>query len=306
MTRYLVTHRTDYRYGAAISAGQTVAHLMPRETPTQRVLSRELVVNPEPDDLDDHVDVYGNTTTYLAISRPHEALSVTARSEVELRPPSSDRTAADGGDDSVECAPAPAWEAVGEIIGAGSTEEHLLARRFRLDSPFVAAGEELAAYARPSFGEGAPVDDAATDLMHRIKREFTFDPDFSDVSTPLAEVMAHRRGVCQDFAHLMIGCLRSLGLGARYVSGYIETDPPPGRPKLVGADASHAWVSLFVPGRGWLDFDPTNDQVDPQRHITVAWGRDYSDVAPMRGVVFGPRSSQVLSVSVDVRRSAAP
>ena len=157
-------------------------------------------------------------------------------------------------------------------------------------------------YAAPSFPPGRPVVEAVTDLTTRIFTDFTFDPAFSDVSTPLAEVLDHRRGVCQDFAHLAIGCLRSVGLPARYVSGYIETEAPPGQPKLVGADASHAWCATYVPGWGWLDLDPTNDQVAPARHVTVAWGRDYRDVAPLRGVVVGPAAPQELAVAVDVSR----
>jgi transglutaminase-like putative cysteine protease len=191
---------------------------------------------------------------------------------------------------------------VDEIVAAERSTEGLLARECTLDSPLVGRDPDLASYAEPSFPPGRPLDAAAAELSARIFADFTFDPAFSDVSTPLGEVLAHRRGVCQDFAHLAIGCLRSLGLPARYVSGYLETSPPPGQPKLVGSDASHAWCSVFVPGDGWFDLDPTNDQVPPQRHVTVAWGRDYADVAPVRGVVFGPSTTQQLAVAVDVAR----
>jgi transglutaminase-like putative cysteine protease len=158
----------------------------------------------------------------------------------------------------------------------------------------------LSDYAAPSFGAQRDVIDALRDLSRRIFTDFIFDPEFSDVATPVSEVLEHRRGVCQDFAHLYIGCARSVGLAARYVSGYLETDPPPGRPKLQGADASHAWCSVFLPGFGWIDVDPTNDQLPPRRHITIGWGRDYADIAPLRGVLIGPPASQDIEVAVDV------
>jgi len=291
VTRYRVCHVTKYRYGVTVTSGQTIAHLAPRTTARQRPLSWEVSTQPVTDDFGAHVDAFGNTTTYFAITHPHDTLVVTATSEVEVGAP----------------APWPqgavaSWEQVAAAVAAGTDDDHLFARRCRLDSPLVVASPALREYAEPSFPAGRPADEAAVDLLHRIFRDFTFDAAFSDVSTPLAEVLLHRRGVCQDFAHLMIGCLRTLGLAARYVSGYIETDPPPGKPKLVGADASHAWCSLYLPPVGWLDLDPTNDLVDPSRHVTVAWGRDYSDVAPLRGVVFGPPGAQRLDVSVDVRR----
>ncbi len=289
MTRYRIRHSTDYRYGAAISAGHTVAHLIPREVPGQRLLANTLTIDPEPDDRFEYIDVFGNPSTYFAISRAHDELSVVSATEIEVDepPPWTGPTAA-------------AWEEVVAGFVGAIEPEALRARQYRFDSPSVALFDELIDYARPSFVPGAPADAVAVELMHRIHHDFEFDADFSDVSTPLADVLAHRRGVCQDFAHLLIGCLRVFGLSARYVSGYLETDPPPGRPRLIGADASHAWCALFVPGQGWLDLDPTNDQVRRNRHVTIAWGRDYSDVAPLRGVVFGPPSTQELVVAVDV------
>ncbi|HQT25374.1 MAG TPA: transglutaminase family protein, partial [Burkholderiales bacterium] len=174
------------------------------------------------------------------------------------------------------------------------------ALQYALDSPFVMTSSELMAYAGPSFTPGRPLLEAVQDLMQRIHADFTYDPGFTTLATPLSEVLAHRRGVCQDFAHLAIGCLRSRGLAARYVSGYIETLPFPGKEKLVGADASHAWFSVYMPELGWMDFDPTNNQIPADRHIVVAWGRDYGDVTPLKGVIFGGGDHE-LAVSVEVR-----
>ena len=295
MIRYRVRHRTEYDYGAAASSGQTVAYLVPRDRPGQRVLSSELCVDPQPDHRRDHDDVYGNHVVYLAVERPHDRLVIEAVSEVEIDPALVEPTPGE------EVAAAP-WERTAAGIAGDGSADGILAVECTLDSPLVARSAELAEYARPSFPPGRPLLDAVHDLTARIHWEFTFDPGFSDLSTPLADVLAQRRGVCQDFAHLAIGCLRSLGLPARYVSGYIETAPPPGQPRLIGADASHAWCSAFVPGLGWCDVDPTNAHARADHRITVAWGRDYGDVAPVRGVVFGPPASQELTVSVDVAR----
>ncbi len=188
---------------------------------------------------------------------------------------------------------------------ADRSPDGLLARQCALASTLVAVQDDVREFARPSFPPGRPLHEGVIDLSHRIFTDFAFDPGFTDVTTPLTEVLGSRRGVCQDFAHLAIGSLRSLGLPARYVSGYIDTDPPPGEPKLTGSDASHAWLAVYVPGHGWFDVDPTNDQAPPGRHVTVAWGRDYADVAPVRGVVFGPVVNQELDVAVDVTRLGA-
>jgi transglutaminase-like putative cysteine protease len=224
------------------------------------------------------------------VHHPHDSLEVVTTSEVEVgTPPMPDELGM-------------AWDEVPARLAADASTEVLLARVCRMGSPLVEANPAVTTYAAPSFPAGRPVVEALTDLTSRIFTDFTFDPAFSDVSTPLSEVLEHRRGVCQDFAHLAVGCLRSVGLPARYVSGYIETTPPPGQPKLVGADASHAWCAAYLPGWGWLDLDPTNDQVAPPFHVTVGWGRDYRDVAPLRGVVVGPAAPQQLAVAVDVGR----
>jgi transglutaminase-like putative cysteine protease len=286
MTRFRTTHITTYRYGQPVSMGQTVAHLIPRWTPNQEVRSASVQVTPWPDHRGEHVDVYGNQVIVVSIERPHAELVVEAVSEVDTAPLPPWYPGTLG---------APPWDAI-----RPSDAVDLLAVELSLPSPHVPLTEELRDFAAPSFPPGRPVDEAAADLASRISTELVFDPGFSDVTTPVAAVLAEGRGVCQDFAHLMLAGLRSHGLAARYVSGYLETLPPPGEARLVGADASHAWVSVLVPGWGWLDCDPTNNQVPPQRHVTVAWGRDYSDVAPVRGVVFGPGTEQELFVSVDV------
>jgi transglutaminase-like putative cysteine protease len=183
-----------------------------------------------------------------------------------------------------------------------SREENLIAREFTLDSPMVQVSPELVDFARGSFAEDHAFLGCVRDLTERIYREFTYDPHHTDVATPLVDVIRHRRGVCQDFAHLAIGCLRAMGFAARYVSGYLETLPPPGQPKLEGSDASHAWFSVYSPTEGWCDFDPTNNLLASQQHITTAWGRDYSDVTPVKGTILGGGASHGLEVEVDVHR----
>ena len=287
---YRVTHRTAYEYGEPVEVGHTVARLRPRTLPYQDVLATDIDVEPDDATVRDELDGYGNQVTAITLEEPHDRLVVTARSDVVVRP----RLLPDGGSWT-----APWIEAV-TATGADRTDDGLLARRCRLDSPLVVRHPDLATYAARSFTPGRPLGEAATDLTCRMYDELDFVPGSTEVSTPVLQVLAIRRGVCQDFAHLLTGALRSLGLGARYVSGYLETEPPPGQPRLVGADASHAWVGLYVPGAGWVDLDPTNGLVQPYRHVTVAWGRDYTDVVPVRGVLFGPPAAQTLSISVDV------
>ena len=292
MTTYRVRHSTTYKYDAEMTAGHMVAHLVPRTTSTQTVRSSHVTSSPSAADQHTWIDVFGNLCTYLSVEQPHTSLEVCAISEILLSPP---------------LLPADqAWEEVAARTADDVTTSGQLAQWCRQDSPLVAASPALAAYARPSFPAGAGVVAGLRDLCERIFHGFAFDPTATDVSTPLETVLTTRRGVCQDFAHLTIGCLRSLGLPARYVSGYLETTPAPGVPKLVGADASHAWCSVHLPGFGWVDADPTNALLPPDRHVTAAWGRDYADVAPVRGVTFGPPATQTLTVSVDVVRLDAP
>jgi transglutaminase-like putative cysteine protease len=198
--------------------------------------------------------------------------------------------------------PSPPWESAQWLLDIDRQPGSRHARQYRSPSRLVPASPDLADYALPSFGPGRPIVDAVVDLASRIHRDFIYEPGFTSVTTPLLDVLAYRRGVCQDFAHLAVGCVRSMGLAARYVSGYIETIPPEGHERLVGADASHAWFSVYVPGWGWVDVDPTNDQVVSDSYVTTAWGRDYWDVSPLRGSVEGGGTSHTMDVAVDVTR----
>lgn len=291
-SRYHVSHRTTYEYSRSMTDGYTLAYLLPRPTPHQVVERAEVDVSPEPDERSEHIDVFGNRVVQVGVHHGHASLTLHAESVVVVEPASVTD-------------PGPPWETVAGELTDLRGGDALTVRPFAGSSPYVALaehGDALRALAARSFPPGRPVVDAARDLCHAIYDTFDYDSSFTDVSTPLSTVLEARRGVCQDFAHLAAGALRVLGLAARYVSGYIETDPPPGGPRLVGADASHAWCSVWVPGQGWIDFDPTNDRLPTHRHVTVAWGRDYGDVAPVRGVVIGPAARQSLSVAVDVRR----
>jgi transglutaminase-like putative cysteine protease len=290
--RYRVRHVTEYRYSAQVINGHTLAHLRPRATPTQTVISSEVTTAPVADHADEYLDVFGNHVSYRAVEQVHDQLVVTGLYEIDLSTPE-------------QLVWSPPWEELRAIVATDGSADGLLARMCSIESKYVTPSADLARFASWSFLPGRAFHEAVVDLSHRIFTEFAFDPGFSDVSTPLADVLTHRRGVCQDFAHLAIGSLRSLGLPARYVSGYIENEPPPGTAKLAGADASHAWFSVYIPGWGWLDVDPTNDQAPPMSHVTVGWGRDYADVAPVRGVVFGSPATQELSVAVEVSRLAS-
>jgi transglutaminase-like putative cysteine protease len=290
--QYRVTHTTEYAYSAQVVNGHTVAHLRPRDTPTQTVHASTVTTDPAANHADEYDDAFGNHVSYRAIEQSHDRLRVVAVSEVEVH-------------DVVAPESSPAWDSIAALVESDTTPDGLLARVCAIESTLVAPSADLARFASWSFLPGRPVHEALTDLSNRIFREFAFDPGSTDVSTPLGDVLHHHRGVCQDFAHLAIGALRSLGLPARYVSGYVENEPNPGMPKMVGADASHAWCATYIPGWGWLDADPTNDQVPPRCHVTIGWGRDYADVAPVRGVVFGAPASQDLTVSVDVARLAS-
>lgn len=288
MTTYQITHRTTYRYGVPISSAHLLAALCPRDLPSQRVPDHQLYCTPEPSFRGQFDDAEGNHLTYLSLSAPHDSLNLVALSWVELDPPPAVPEIG------------ASWDAMVAATIADRSAEGLDARELRLPSRYVRPSSALSSYAADSFRPQRDVVDALRDLSRRIFTEFVFDPEFSDVATPLSEVLDHRRGVCQDFAHLYIGCVRSVGLAARYVSGYLETDPPPGQPKLQGADASHAWCAVYLPPYGWIDVDPTNDQLAPQRHVTLGWGRDYGDIAPLRGVLIGPPASQQIEVAVDV------
>jgi transglutaminase-like putative cysteine protease len=291
--RFRISHITRYRYAAPVSLCHSIAHLKPRDLPHQRCLSSQVRVEPWPAVAREHLDFFGNRVSYFAIQQSHSHLDVTALSEVEVRP----RVLPDPGS-------TVPWELSVERVQAGRDEAFTAARIFSLPSVMVPVGSAATDYARPSFTPGRPLLEAVKDLMGRIYRDFEYDPHFSSVATPLAEVIEQRRGVCQDFAHLGLACLRGLGLAGRYVSGYLETLPPLGQAKLQGSDASHAWFAVFIPELGWVDFDPTNDQLPGEQHITTAVGRDYQDVTPLRGVFYGGGVHQ-LSIAVDVNRVAA-
>jgi transglutaminase-like putative cysteine protease len=288
---YRVAHLTEYLYGEPVTSSHHELHLMPRPLPHQTALWDELTVDPPPARRRDHADYFGNAATYLEILQPHTRLAVLSRCEVEV---------------GVWQAPlpaiAPAWEVVRDQVRGGRAPSTLEAFEMTFDSPYVPSSSGAADYAAAAFRPGRPVVEAALDLMHRIHTDFTYDQEATSVSTPVDEVLARRRGVCQDFAHLMLACLRGLGLPARYVSGYLVTagqGREPQQQRLVGADASHAWVQTFCPGVGWIDLDPTNDLVPGDRHITLAYGRDFGDVTPLRGVILGG-GSHTLRVAVEV------
>ena len=290
---YRVIHRTSYHYGATMTDGYSVACLLPRTTSAQTVRSATVALEPAASEHDATLDVFGNHVHQFGLHTSHDAMTVTAESVVEV-------SAA-----AVPVDETP-WERVVEIASAAEGDLALEVGMFRSSSALVdldVLRHELAGMNGSIFTPGRGVVDAARALCDAIHQGFEFDPHFSNVSTPLAEVLAARRGVCQDFAHLAVGCLRSVGLAARYVSGYIETEPPPGEERLVGADASHAWCSVWTPEAGWVDFDPTNGHLPVDRHVTVAWGRDYADVIPVRGVMIGPSATQELRVAVDVLRT---
>ncbi len=285
---YRVTHRTVYRYASSVAVSHHLLWLRPRSMARQKCLEFSLEVAPEPESVAERHDYFGNHCAFVTVAGNHEELAVTTTSRVAVAPHFAP-----------EPSESPAWEAARGQALTDRSNRGVEALEFTYDSPLIRANAAIRDYTQASFPGGRPTLEAGLDLTQRIFQDFTFDPTATDVATPLDRVFAERRGVCQDFAHMQIACFRSLGLPARYVSGYLETDPPPDAPKLVGADASHAWVALFCPGVGWVDFDPTNGCLPSLRHITLGWGRDYGDVCPMRGVIHGG-GDHVLQVAVDV------
>lgn len=288
--RYSVVHETRYLYQSMVTLSQQLLHLTPRSFDYQRTEAHAIVADPGFDDGVERLDYFGNSTRSFTITSPHQALLVRAESTVVLyRRPALAELAAP--------AHASRWESLRELIQQSRDPRLHEACRYLYESPQVRWNTEIVDYARRSFTPGRPLLAAALELTERIFDDFEFDSTATDISTPLEQVMRGRRGVCQDFAQLMIGCLRSIGLPARYVSGYILTHPPEGQPRLIGADASHAWVSLYSPGLGWIDFDPTNRCLVQHEHLTLGWGRDFSDVTPLRGIVLGG-GAQSLQVNV--------
>jgi len=282
-----VSHRTTYTYRKPVLQSEHLVHLAPRQNRRQRVLRHSLLVEPAPSSNIAFADYFGNATTILAIDDEHTELVAHARSTVEVKAPELPMLAL-----------STPWELV---VGRATRDEGLdiPVLQFISASAHTRLLREALVYARPSFPPNRPILEAALDLTRRIHADFTFDDTATDISTPVAHVLEERRGVCQDFAHLALTCLRGLGLPARYVSGYLLTYPPPGMQKLQGSDASHAWISVWAPEVGWVDFDPTNGVIPTDEHVTVAYGRDYDDVSPVSGVLLGG-GRQTMAVAVDV------
>jgi transglutaminase-like putative cysteine protease len=286
---YRVKHVTTTLYSDPVLLAHHLAHLTPRQTAHQTCLKAQIRVTPSPSELDESgQDCYGNPVIFFGLRDPHATLSVQVTSRVEVRP----RAMPDPNS-------GPIWEGIRDPLGSIKGDELLEVADFCLDSPFVATSSDIEAYARQSFVEGRATLACVLDLNHRIRTDFAYDPTATTVATPLSQVLEERRGVCQDFAHLALACFRVMGLPARYVSGYLLTRPPPGKPKLRGADASHAWVSVYLPEFGWVDLDPTNDCRPDLEHVVLGWGRDFDDVSPLRGVVLGGGEHR-LKVGVDV------
>jgi transglutaminase-like putative cysteine protease len=279
--RYRIRHETRYHYADPVSVSHHIVRLTPRQTATQIPFSSVITITPRPSGRSMHFDYFGNQVTAFNLLEPHEHFVVEAVSELTVNRPAP-----------VDLTASVPWEQL-------CNTQNLEACQYVFDSRRAAARPELADYARESFPAKRPFLEAVRDLTARIYADFRFDTKATEVSTPVETFFEKRRGVCQDFSHLQIACLRSLGLPARYVSGYLRTLPPPGKPRLVGADASHAWCSVWEPEAGWVDFDPTNNCIPSEDHITVAWGRDYSDVSPVYGVLLGGADHD-LDVGVDV------
>lgn len=309
--KYRITHVTRYDYSESVSLCHNLAHLKLRQQPSQLNIISQIRIEPFPAVAREFRDSFGNSVNYFAVQQAHKQLLITATSEVDITPihvQTADTTWPTlemwgGGppphphDNAIDSA----WNNVSLALSRENNEARSEACMFTLDSPFIKASDTLRDYALPAFPLGRPLLEGVMDLMGNIHKDFTYDPTSTEVATPVEEVLIKRRGVCQDFAHIAIGCLRSLGIPARYVSGYLETIPPPGKPKLRGADASHAWFAAYIPGIGWLDFDPTNNSRPGEQHITTAVGRDFGDVTPIKGVLYGGGEHK-LYVSVDVER----
>jgi transglutaminase-like putative cysteine protease len=285
---YRITHRTTYEYAAPVTVSHHVARLEPRATATQSRQAFDMEISPEPALRKMRTDYFGNRLCFFSIQEAHRRLEITSASKVTVRvqpAPASE--------------PGQSWEESARLFRDPVSPEVVEPYQFVFDSPQVRASFDFFDYARESFKKDTSVLAGARDLTRRIHEDFTYDPKATTVATQLEEVMKTRRGVCQDFAHLAIACLRSLGLPARYVSGYLHTHAPEGRERLVGADASHAWFAVFCPGAGWRDFDPTNNMEPAEEHVSVAFGRDFGDVSPVAGIITGGGKHEV-KVSVDV------
>ena len=284
--KYSVRHQTRYLYADQVAISYNRVHSQPRPQEWQTFSQARLSIDPEPAFLAKQTDFFGNPVTFFTVQEPHSELRVTVLFEANVQA----RTYSQEG---------WSWEELAASLAHPASPSSLEVSQFRFASTWVEVSEPLRRFAAPSFRPGCTVLEGARDLCRRIHADFVFDPEATTIATPVQEVLDSRRGVCQDFAHLFIGAMRSLGLAARYVSGYILTTPPPGQERLQGADAGHAWVSVWAPPLGWVDLDPTNNLLVSDQHVTLAWGRDFHDVSPMRGVVLGGGAQEV-KVGVDV------
>jgi transglutaminase-like putative cysteine protease len=284
---YLLTHTTSYVYDAEVTTSYGHAHLTPTQSAHQQLASHELEISPAAAEQIDNTDYFGNSSTFFVVREAHESLSVTARSRITVNRPAADSQALTQ----------QPWALV-----AQACHQNPQVAEFTLPSPRVQGSPQLSDYANRVFTPGRSFGDAVTDLVGRIHQDFRYRSGATTVVSGISELLASRAGVCQDFAHLAVGCLRSVGLAARYVSGYLETRPAPGMQKLQGADASHAWAAVFAPGTGWVDLDPTNNQFVDERYVVAAVGRDYGDVPPLKGVIVTGAKKSTMRVSVDVTR----
>jgi transglutaminase-like putative cysteine protease len=297
---FVVRHDTIYRYDREVAHSHQQLHLTPRESDRQRCLSHRIRITPEPSELAEHLDAFGNMVTRVELERPHDRLEVTAEMRVQLTPlPDLDLEEGES------------WESVRDQLRYNASSRKLQwleAMRFRGESPFVRIKRIFSDFAQDCLVPGTSVLSVANAMMAKVHREFRYEQGATEIATPLLEVFGNRCGVCQDFAHMMIACLRSAGLAARYVSGYLHTgaiESESEEPAVLGADASHAWVSVFAPPHGWIGFDPTNNLLVNQEHVSLAWGRDFGDVSPLRGVILGGGSHH-LSVKVAVEKTPEP
>ena len=289
--KYQITHTTEYQYHQSVSLCHNIALLIPRNTDLQECRKTLVKITPQPDIINEYDDFYGNKALYFAVQQEHSSLKVTVLSQVEKLKP---RNKTLGMYSNIP------WEEIADLL-PNLDDDHFEARQFIATTPITATSKEIHEYSLQSFTPGRSVLEAVSDLVRRIYQDFEFKPGFTTLATPLTEVMEQRKGVCQDFAHLGIACVRSVGLPARYVSGYIETIAPEGAEKLQGVDASHAWFAIFIPQSGWIDFDPTNNLIPSDQHITIGWGRDYTDIPPLKGIILSIGRHQ-LKVTVDVKR----
>jgi transglutaminase-like putative cysteine protease len=289
--KYTIQHKTAYAYLEPVSLCHNIARLVPRNTAEQTCTNTSIHISPKPDRINEYEDFFGNKVIYFSIEKEHRELTVQVTSEVE-------RNVSARKDGPLY--KNISWDEADMAMGSGRNDI-LEIRQYIFETPMTAWDEQILQYARDSFIPDRPVFEATLDLTRRIFSDFEYKPGHTTVATPLAVLIKERKGVCQDFAHLAIACLRSIGMAARYVSGYIETLSPDGAEKLIGVDASHAWFSVYIPEMGWTDFDPTNNCLVSDQHITIGWGRDYADIAPLEGIILSSGSHE-LTVSVDVKR----